>query len=90
LDKIYQPEEFIPERWYDGLEKQLPNGSYFPFSLGSRRCIGDQFAIMEAKIILLETANKMKLLLDSGFPKASAELTLRTKKNVLMNVVKEK
>jgi len=90
LNYFYKPEEFIPERWYDGLEKQLPNGSYFPFSLGSRRCMGDQFAIMEAKIILLETANKMKLLLDSGFPKASAELTLRTKKNVLMSVVKEK
>jgi cytochrome P450 len=86
---FYNSENFIPERWYDGLEKNLPTGAYFPFSLGSRRCIGDQFAILEAKIILLEIANKMKLSLCNEFPKTSAELALRTKGNVLMNVEME-
>ena len=86
---FYNPESFIPERWHDGLEKNLPNGVYFPFSLGSRRCIADQFAILEAKIVLLEIANKMKLSLCNEFPKTSAELALRTKGNVLMNVEME-
>ncbi|HVH65042.1 MAG TPA: cytochrome P450 [Candidatus Acidoferrum sp.] len=46
------PEAFSPERWLDGLQKRLPRFAYFPFGGGQRICIGANFAMMEAGIIL--------------------------------------
>ena len=46
------PETFKPERFLDKDPYQNTPGSYFPFGLGTRRCIGEEFALTEAKIIL--------------------------------------
>eukprot|EP00898_Chlorokybus_atmophyticus_P006554 jgi/Chlat1/68/Chrsp1S03031 len=51
-----QAEEFIPERFGD-LEGPVPNESttdyrYIPFSGGPRKCVGDQFALLEAVVAL--------------------------------------
>ncbi|XP_023764664.1 carotene epsilon-monooxygenase, chloroplastic [Lactuca sativa] len=48
-------EEFIPERF--GLDGPVPNETntdykYIPFSGGPRKCVGDQFAMMEAIVAL--------------------------------------
>jgi cytochrome P450 len=47
-----RPERFLPDRWIDGLQKRLPRYAYFPFGGGQRICIGANFAMMEAGIIL--------------------------------------
>jgi cytochrome P450 len=46
------PDEFKPERWDGNLEDSLPRGSYIPFSLGPRSCIGERFALMEAVLVI--------------------------------------
>ena len=46
------PLEFRPGRWTDGFERELPAFAYFPFGGGPRRCIGDRFAMMEARLVL--------------------------------------
>ena len=46
------PLEFRPERWTPEFRAGLPQFAYFPFGGGPRRCIGDGFAMMEAKLIL--------------------------------------
>jgi len=46
-----RPDEFIPERWVDDLARRLPRFAYFPFGGGSRQCIGNQFAMMEAILV---------------------------------------
>ncbi|UIO99022.1 cytochrome P450 [Halobaculum sp. CBA1158] len=46
------PLEFRPERWTDEMEADLHPLAYFPFSSGPRRCVGDRFALLEAKLIL--------------------------------------
>lgn len=46
------PTEFRPERWTDERTDSLPAFSYFPFGGGPRRCIGDRFAMMEARLVL--------------------------------------
>lgn len=45
-------ERFLPDRWLDGLQKFLPRYAFFPFGGGQRICIGANFAMMEAGIIL--------------------------------------
>lgn len=46
------PDAFRPERWTEGLEKQLPRGDYFPFGMGPRQCIGASFAMLESVLVL--------------------------------------
>jgi cytochrome P450 family 4 subfamily V len=52
-----EPEKFMPERWLDPDSKTRKSITqepfvYIPFSAGSRNCIGQHLAIMEAKIII--------------------------------------
>ncbi len=46
------PERFDPRRWRDDLQRRLPRFAYFPFGGGPRVCIGNRFAMMEAKLVL--------------------------------------
>jgi cytochrome P450 len=52
---------FCPERWVDGFERNLPKGAYFPFGMGSRVCIGNGFATMEAQLLLATIAQRFHL-----------------------------
>jgi len=47
-----EPEAFRPERWEGDLARRLPRFAYFPFGGGPRVCIGNRFAMMEAKLVL--------------------------------------
>merc|ERR1712157_95142 len=58
------PEEFKPERF--ALDKQAPTEintdfRYIPFSGGPRKCIGDQFALMEAQVALIVLLKEIDL-----------------------------
>ncbi len=54
------PEVFRPERWADGLMQRIPRYAYFPFGGGPRICIGNNFALMEAVLILATIARKYR------------------------------
>ncbi len=56
-----EPETFQPERWANDLEKQLPRGVYFPFNDGPRFCIGKNFAMMEALLLLATISQQFQL-----------------------------
>jgi len=53
-----EPERFHPERWADDLLKRIPKYAYFPFGGGPRLCIGQQFAMMEAVLMLAAMAQR--------------------------------
>jgi cytochrome P450 len=57
-----EPDGFQPERWREGFEKSLPNGAYFPFGLGPRTCIGNGFALLEARLLLATIAQRFCLV----------------------------
>lgn len=46
------PLMFLPERFEQGILKDVPKFAYFPFGGGSRVCIGNHFAMMEAVLVL--------------------------------------
>jgi cytochrome P450 len=60
------PLEFRPERWENGLAKQLPRFAYFPFGGGPRQCIGNTFALMEASVVLATVGQKFRFALVPG------------------------
>ncbi|MEE9239496.1 MAG: cytochrome P450, partial [Thermodesulfobacteriota bacterium] len=59
--------------------------AYFPFGGGTRRCIGEPFAIMEAVLIIAVIASKWSLKLFPGFKvEAKPLITLRPKNGMKM------
>jgi cytochrome P450 len=55
------PEHFDPERFSAARRKQLHPCAYVPFGAGTRTCIGKQFALMEALLIIATTAQRFRL-----------------------------
>ena len=47
-----RPAEFNPDRFSPTGKDNFPMYMYFPFGAGARRCIGDSFATLEAKLLL--------------------------------------
>jgi cytochrome P450 len=47
-----EPARFDPSRWTDEFKASLPGMCYFPFGRGPRACIGEAFAMVEARLLL--------------------------------------
>ena len=58
------PDRFDPERFAPGWEDRVPRYAYLPFGAGPRVCIGNGFALMEARLILATVAQHYKLSLE--------------------------
>ncbi len=77
------PEVFRSERWRGDLAKRLPRFAYFPFGGGPRVCIGNQFAMMEAVLLLVTIARRFRLTLLPGHPVTPfSSITLRPRQGV--------
>lgn len=86
-EEIYKDcDSFVPSRWKNDFEKSLPRGSYIPFSSGPRKCIGDQFATLEMKIIIAIFSSKFKIKTVGGFPEAAARGTYRLANRVKIKI----
>jgi cytochrome P450 len=81
------PNEFRPERFSPENEKLIPKYAYTPFGGGPRVCIGNQFAMMEAKLILATLAPRFRFALAPGqVVKPERVFTLRPKYGMRMVV----
>ena len=79
-----EPERFSPERWLDE-RAERHRYSYFPFGAGSRICIGEHFAWMEAIVILTTIAQRWQLRLVQGQTiEMQPIITLRAKNGIRM------
>jgi cytochrome P450 len=84
-DNVFSsPETWNPYRWTKEFEKSLPKGSYIPFGLGTRKCIGYDFAIAETQMILLLMAKNFswESLQDPESFKVKPSITLRPQGDV--------
>jgi cytochrome P450 len=82
------PERFDPERFRPENEKLIPKYAYLPFGSGPRVCIGNAFAMMEARLILATIAQRFALRLAPGHTvKPERMFTLRAKGGMPMIVV---
>jgi cytochrome P450 len=61
-----EPERFDPDRFAPERRKLLPPSAYVPFGAGTRTCIGKQFAMLEAQLILVTIAQRFRLELANG------------------------
>jgi cytochrome P450 len=74
------PLEFRPERWEGDLLRRLPRFAYFPFGGGPRQCIGNNFAVMEATLLLATIAQQFRIRVVPGHPVVPMpSITLRPK-----------
>jgi cytochrome P450 len=55
------PEVFDPERFSEGQTAQRSRYTYFPFGGGPRQCIGNNFALMEAQVVIAMLAQRYRL-----------------------------
>ncbi|XP_073348649.1 cholesterol 24-hydroxylase-like [Pagrus major] len=86
MDKFFKdPMKFDPDRFHPDAPK--PYYCYFPFALGPRSCLGQNFAQMEAKVVMAKLLQRFDFtlvpgqtydLLDTG--------TLRPKSGVVCSV----
>jgi cytochrome P450 len=81
-----RPNDFYPERFLPTEKKKIQTGSYYPFGLGPRACIGAYFAGMEARIILATLIYHFDWnLLNLDNQEYDAGISLRPTNNILMN-----
>lgn len=84
------PEKFDPERFNTENEPGIQRYAYVPFGGGPRVCIGNAFAMMEARLILAAVASRYRLTLQPGQtvdmlplitlnPKGGLPMTLRAR-----------
>lgn len=80
------PEKFEPERFTPERKAERPRYAYVPFGGGPRQCIGNQFALTEAALILATICQNYRLDLVPGHPVVIDPLiTLRPKYGLPMN-----
>lgn len=60
-DLYPNPNHFDPDRWLPGHTTTLPRGAFIPFGGGTRRCIGDTFAMLEATLALATITTRWHL-----------------------------
>jgi cytochrome P450 len=77
------PESFRPDRWSGDLGARLPRFAYLPFGGGPRICIGNRFAMMQAKLILATLLQRFRLEGQRDRPAVpQAAMSLRAKGGV--------
>jgi len=88
-DYFPDPERFDPDRFSPERESQIPRFAYLPFGAGPRACIGRQFALMEAHLILVAIAQNYRFsLLNEAEIRPEPMVTLRPSTGIQMRLEK--
>lgn len=81
------PARFHPQRWTPEFRRQLPRMAFFPFGGGARVCIGEAFAMLEARLALAVLLARHRLVpVDDAPLQVYPAVTLRPKHPVRLQV----
>ena len=82
------PHEFRPERFLQGIGPALRHPlAFLPFSAGPRNCIGQQFAMLEARVVLAILLQRLEWELDPTYQHSPEQtITLRPRYGMPMRV----
>jgi cytochrome P450 len=81
------PDEFLPERFAPENAAAISKFAYFPFGAGPRTCIGNNFAMLEAQLILTTLIQRFSLKLEPDHPvETHPSVTLRPRDGLTMSV----
>ena len=81
------PERFDPDRFTPERSANRPRFAYFPFSGGPRLCIGNEFALMEAQILLAMIAQRYRVEVAPGHKvESEIRVTFRPRQPMRMRV----
>ena len=83
------PEEFRPERFLPDTESNRSTFAWLPFSAGPRKCVGDEFAMMEAIIATTMILQRFEITVTQNNIVPRFGATLRPSKP-LLGVVRER
>ncbi|KZC05573.1 PREDICTED: cytochrome P450 9e2 [Dufourea novaeangliae] len=56
-----EPDKFNPDRFFDDPKRIMNSGTFLSFGMGPRMCIGNRFALMEAKVLLFHVFARCNL-----------------------------
>ena len=83
------PEQFLPERWQER-DQKFHRFAFLPFSAGGRNCIGQRFAMYEAKLILAPIIREFEMILAPSLENVDLKyvnfITLKTIPSVKVRV----
>ncbi len=80
-----EPHTFNPDRFLDATSRKRNRHVYFPFSLGSRRCIGEFFSMVDMQLHLGLLARYIRLKHVAGEPVTIEPLiNLRSSHSIMM------
>lgn len=81
------PESFRPERFEAGHKEQKNMFAYLPFSAGPRTCIGNNFATIEAQVIMGTLLSRFRARLADPSPVTpKPRVTLRTSRPIVLRL----
>ena len=81
-----EPDRFRPERFLPGARESIERYAYLPFGAGPRICIGQQFAMVEAIIVLATLLRAFRFEHAGETPMPVQQITLRPDQGMPMHV----
>jgi cytochrome P450 len=80
------PDKFQPTRFVPPSRAEISGWAYFPFGAGQRKCLGTDFALMEAQLTLAMIAQRYRLKIVDQLVQPDPYVTLRPTGEVPMLV----
>jgi cytochrome P450 len=81
-----RPAEFDPTRFRPARREQQDKYQYLPFGAGPRVCVGANFAMMQAQIILASLVQKFRFRPSTPAPRPVMMMTVRPEPGVFLDV----
>ncbi|CAJ0928104.1 unnamed protein product, partial [Mesorhabditis belari] len=82
--------DFKPERFDSSKEKDYNPFDYIPFSAGPRNCIGQRFALLEEKVMVMHIVKNYRMKATMGFHENEGQTEIVTKPHKGIRVLLEK